>query len=150
MHYEIHMARGEVTHVDLVGLGDAGFDACLVDAAYKMTPPLPDFSLNSDDQTVARYPLTFNLRDEHPIVVPGDADSDSPLDIDAIEGGVPGPIHVDATTPLGGLKKQHQGAQIVGGQPRGCCPREGHGPIVWPSGQQRPARLLGRASGCCG
>jgi len=41
--------------------------------------------------------------------MPGDADSSSPLDIDAIQGGVPErrrPIHVDAATPLGGLPRQ--------------------------------------------
>ena len=49
----------------------------------------PDFTINADDQTLAHYPLTFNLADSKPTIVLGDADSTSPLDIDAIEGGVP-------------------------------------------------------------
>jgi hypothetical protein len=57
---------------------------------------------------VARYPLGFTVRDDHPVIVPGDADSSSPLDVDAIRGGVPErrrPIRVDASTPLGGLPR---------------------------------------------
>ena len=108
--YDINLGRGEVTRVGLVGLGDAAFDACLVDAAYRMTPPVPDLRVNADDQTVVHYPLTFGLADRRPTVVAGDADSGSPIDIDAIQGGVPVPAHrtdavrVDAATPLGPLK----------------------------------------------
>jgi hypothetical protein len=109
VRYKLRMGRGEVTDVQLaVGTGDAQFDACLVDAAYLMTPPMPDFTVNADDQTVANYPLTFSQRQDQPIVVLGDADSESPIDIDAVEGGVPGarkPVKpVDTKTPLGGMK----------------------------------------------
>jgi len=42
------------------------------------------------------------------VIVLGDADSQSPIDIDAVEGGVPArrrPVKVpDASTPLGGLR----------------------------------------------
>ncbi len=108
--FDIDLGRGEVTRVELAGLGNAAFDACLVDAAYRMTPPVPDLRVNADDQTVVHYPLTFGLADRHPAVVLGDADSGSPLDIDAIQGGVPipadrtDPIRVDTDTPLGSLK----------------------------------------------
>jgi len=110
VRFELHLGRGEVTHAEVAGIGDAAFDACLVDAAYRMTPPLPDLRVNADDQTIAHYPLTFGLADHHPTVVLGDADSSSPLDIDAIEGGIPvsgprdAPIHVDTATPLGAMK----------------------------------------------
>jgi hypothetical protein len=99
------MGRGEITDVQLVGLGDGAVDACLLDAAYLLSPPFPDFTLNADDQTIANYPLTFNRRADQPYVVLGDADSSSPIDIDAVQGGVPGrPVKVDAKTPLGGMK----------------------------------------------
>lgn len=106
-YFEIRLGRGEITDVQLSGMGDAKLDACLLDAAYAMTPPLPDWEVNADDITVARYPLTFNLRAEHPIIVPGDADSESPLDIDAIQGGVPErhkPIKVETNSPLGKMR----------------------------------------------
>ncbi len=110
VRFELHLGRGEVTHAEVAGIGDATFDACLVDAAYRMSPPLPDLRVNADDQTIVHYPLTFGLADRHPIVVLGDADSSSPLDIDAIEGGVPAsgprdaPVRVDTATPLGAMK----------------------------------------------
>ncbi len=109
-YFEIRLGRGEISEVQLTGFGDAKLDACLLDAAYAMQPPLPDFDVNADDQTIARYPLTFNLHAEKPIVVLGDADSESPLDIDAIEGGVPtktvrrGPVKVDTSSPLGKMR----------------------------------------------
>ncbi|HEU0035686.1 MAG TPA: VWA domain-containing protein [Kofleriaceae bacterium] len=106
VRFTLVMGRGEVTDVQLVGLPGAheAFDRCLLDAAYVLTPPKPDFKINADDQTIANYALTFQRQAEHPIVVAGDADSSSPLDIDAIEGGVPGKIKVDASTPLGGMR----------------------------------------------
>ncbi len=108
VRYKLRMGRGEVSDVELTQKsGDPEFDKCLVDAAYVMTPPLPDFSVNSDDQTVANYPLSFAQRQDQPVIVPGDADSESPIDIDAIEGGVPGarkPVKPDTKTPLGGMK----------------------------------------------
>jgi hypothetical protein len=108
VRYKLRMGRGEVTDAELaVGSGDAAFDACLIDAAYMMTPPLPDFAINSDDQTVANYPLSFAQRSDQPVVVLGDADSESPIDIDAVEGGAPGvrkPVKPDTKTPLGGMK----------------------------------------------
>lgn len=109
VRYKLRMGRGEVSDVQLAqGSGDAQFDACLIDAAYLMTPPLPDFSVNTDDQTIANYPLTFAYRQDQPVVVLGDADSESPIDIDAVEGGVPvqrGPVKpVDTRTPLGGMR----------------------------------------------
>jgi hypothetical protein len=108
VRYKLRMGRGEVTDVQLAtGSGDAAFDACLIDAAYLMTPPLPDFAVNSDDQTVANYPLSFAYRADQPVVVLGDADSESPIDIDRVEGGVPGqrgPVKPDTKTPLGGMK----------------------------------------------
>ena len=107
VHFDFRLGRGEVTSVALVGLGEAQLDACLLDAAYQLTLPLPDFTVNADDQTIARYPLTFVLGESRPQVVLGDADSTSPLDIDAIQGGVPGkrgPVKVDSTTPLGTMR----------------------------------------------
>ncbi len=108
VRFKLRMGRGEVSQVELtVGTNDKDFDACLIDAAYLMAPPLPDFSVNSDDQTVANYPLTFAQRADQPVIVLGDADSESPIDIDAVEGGVPGarkPIKPDTKTPLGGMK----------------------------------------------
>ena len=108
VRFKLRMGRGEVSNVELTaGTGDKDFDACLVDAAYLMSPPLPDFSVNSDDQTVANYPLTFAQRADQPVIVLGDADSESPIDIDAVEGGVPGarkPIKPDTKTPLGGMR----------------------------------------------
>ncbi len=104
--FVLRMGRGEVTEVQLEGIGDAGLDACLLDAAYMLTPPQPDFTVNADDQTLANYPLTFRRRADRPVVVLGDADSTSPIDIDAIEGGVPVRTHVkvNAQTPLGNLR----------------------------------------------
>lgn len=107
VHFDFRLGRGEVTSVGLAGLGDAQLDACLLDAAYQLTLPLPDFEVNADDQTIARYPLTFAVSESRPQVVLGDADSTSPLDIDAIQGGVPGkrgPVKVDAKSPLGGMR----------------------------------------------
>jgi hypothetical protein len=104
--FSFTMGRGEVTEVRVNGLGDAQFDTCLLDAGYTLTPPLPDFTINIDDQTLANYPLTFSRRpDQQPSIVLGDADSASPLDIEAIEGGVPRrPTKADTATPLGRLR----------------------------------------------
>jgi hypothetical protein len=109
VYFQLRMGRGEVTEVTLTGLGDPQLEACLLDAAYLLTPPLPDFSVNADDQTIANYPLTLQRRAEQPVIVLGDADSQSPIDIDAVQGGVPGqrrkPVKPpDASTPLGGLR----------------------------------------------
>lgn len=108
VRFKLRMGRGEVSDVELTQKsGDGEFDKCLVDAAYLMTPPLPDFSINADDQTVANYPLSFAQRQDQPVIVPGDADSESPIDIDAVEGGVPGArkiVKPDTKTPLGGMK----------------------------------------------
>jgi hypothetical protein len=106
--FTLELDRGEVTHAEVNGLGSPAFDACLVDAAYALTPPLPDPGTDSDDRTLATYPLTFQMRaGDHPVVVAGDADSSSPLDIDAIPGGAakPGPApRVETSTPLGPLR----------------------------------------------
>jgi hypothetical protein len=106
--FDLHIGRSEVSHVDLTSFGDAPFTACLLDAAYALQPPLPDFAVNTDDQTIVHYPLSFTVRDDHPLIMAGDADSSSPIDIDAIQGGVPTrrrPVRVDPATPLGGLKR---------------------------------------------
>ncbi len=109
--FTLEIGRGELTRGQVSGLGDATFDACLLDAAYKVTPPLPNPDYNTDDRTIVNYPLTFSVKEQKPYVVPGDADSTSPLDIDAIEGGPPTPPkkHApvkasDTSTPLGGLR----------------------------------------------
>jgi hypothetical protein len=107
VHFTLHLGRGEITQVSLAGLANAQLDACLLDAAYALSVPMPDFSINADDQTIARYPLTFTVGKDKPIIVLGDADSESPIDIDAVQGGVPlrkGPIKVDAKTPLGTMR----------------------------------------------
>jgi hypothetical protein len=100
VHFELYLGRGEVTQASVMGLGDSAFDACLLDVAYSLEPPAPDFSIHSDDETLARYPLTFSVHQDRPWVIAGDADSSSPLDIDAIQGGVP----ATARTPLGKLR----------------------------------------------
>ncbi len=107
VHFTLHLGRGEMTRVSLAGLGNAQLDACLLDAAYGLSVPMPDFAVNADDQTVARYPLTFNVAKDKPVIVLGDADSESPIDIDGIQGGVPvrkGPIKVETKTPLGTMR----------------------------------------------
>jgi len=105
VQFGIELGRGEVTHVALAGTGDTKFDQCLIDAAYTLAPPLVDPKIDPDDRTIANYPLTFSVRAEKPIVVSGDADSSSPLDIDAIKGGVPERVRLqDTKTPLGPLK----------------------------------------------
>jgi hypothetical protein len=107
--FDLHVSRGEVTSAALAGLGDKDFDACLTDAAYALRPPMPDLAVNSDDETLVHYPLTFGVRADKPIVVAGDADSSQPIDIDAIRGGVPGSprkIRVDTRTPLSGIPHQ--------------------------------------------
>jgi hypothetical protein len=104
--FHLELGRGEVTRATVEGLADPVFDACLLDAAYAIAPPMPDPSYNLDDRTLANYPLTFSVRAEHPLVIPGDADSSTPLDIDAIKGGPP-PRHIEAgdtKTPLGNLR----------------------------------------------
>jgi len=106
--FDVHIARGEVTRAGTTGIGDATFRACLADAAYLMTPPLPDPAVHDDDETVVHYPVTFKLHENKPLVVPGDADSDTAIDIDAVQGGVPAgrrtPVKVDGSTPLGGMR----------------------------------------------
>jgi len=106
--FQLEVARGEVTRADVSAMGNPAFEGCLLDAAYQLALPLPDPRYTGDDgRAIVRYPLTFTVRAEHPIIVPGDADSESPLDIDAIKGGAPGPRSVDAgdtKTPLGTLR----------------------------------------------
>jgi len=104
--FHLEISRGEVTTASVEGLGDPTFDACILDAAYRLVPPMPDPAYNSDDRSIVNYPLTFQIHEQHPLVIPGDADSSSPLDIDAIKGGPP-PRHVtpgDTKNPLGGLR----------------------------------------------
>lgn len=50
-----------------------------LDAAYRLVPPMPDPSYNTDDRSIVSYPLTFQIHAQHPLVIPGDADSSSPL-----------------------------------------------------------------------
>ena len=103
--FRLEIGRGETTRAQVTGLGDATFDACLLDAAYKVTPSLPNPTYNIDDRTIANYPLTFSVREDKPYVIPGDADSSTPLDIEAIQGGVPVKVKAgDTSTPLGNLK----------------------------------------------
>lgn len=109
--FRLEIGRGELTRASVVGLSDATFDACLLDAAFQVTPPLPNPDYNTDDRTIVNYPLTFSVREHKPFVVAGDADSSSPIDIDAVEGGVPvsakrrGQVKAqDTSTPLGGLR----------------------------------------------
>lgn len=107
--FTLRMGRGEVTDVQLAGLGDAQLDACLLDAAYALAPPAPDFRVNADDQTIANYPLAFTRKEDKTVIVLGDADSTSPIDIDAIQKANDRAarlkkVEVDAKTPLGGMK----------------------------------------------
>ncbi|MBL9015879.1 MAG: VWA domain-containing protein, partial [Myxococcales bacterium] len=97
--FELRMGRGEVTQVGITGTTDQKFEDCLRDAAFALTIPFPDLAINADDQTLAHYPLTFQVSEAKPVIVLGDADSSSPLDIDSIKGGVP-----NAKTPLGDLR----------------------------------------------
>ena len=106
--FELRMGRGEVTQVGLTGVASPAFEACLADAAYGLVVPFPDFSKNSDDQTLAHYPLTFNVNEARPVIILGDADSASPIDIDAIQGGVPVRVRPNAATPLGDLRPSKQ------------------------------------------
>jgi VWA domain-containing protein len=102
--FELQLGRGEVQRATLIGLGDAAFDACLLDTAYSLEPPMPTPGVNVDDRTIVHYPLTFTVNADKPYVFPGDADSTTPIDIDAVKGGVPHPpIHVDPSLPLSGL-----------------------------------------------
>jgi len=108
--FKLEIGRGELTRAHVTGIGNATFDACLLDAAYNVTPPLPNPDFNTDDRTIVNYPLTFSVRESKPFVVAGDADSSSPLDIDSIQGGPPiakkkGHVEAgDTSTPLGGLR----------------------------------------------
>jgi hypothetical protein len=104
--FRLELGRGETTRATLAGgLGDATVDACLLDAAYRVTPVLPNPDYNSDDRVIANYPLTFSVREHRPFVIAGDADSSSPLDIEAIKGGLPVKVKAgDTSTPLGDLK----------------------------------------------
>jgi hypothetical protein len=108
--FTLEIGRGELTQATVAGVGNATFDACLLDAAYIVTPPLPNPDLNIDDRSIVSYPLTFTVREQKAFIVAGDADSASPLDIDAIKGGVPasarrGAIKAgDTSPPLGNLR----------------------------------------------
>jgi len=105
--FELRLGRGEVTQATVSGVVDPAFQACLLDAAYSLDPPVPDPAFNADEQTVARYSLGFTVRDDRPVILPGDADSSSALDIDAIPPGVPErrrPVRVDTSSPLGGMR----------------------------------------------
>ncbi len=109
--FRLEIGRGELTRAEVIGIGDAAFDACLLEAAYQVTPPLPNPDINTDDRTVVNYPLTFSVREQKPFILAGDADSASPIDIDAVKGGVPvnakrgGQVKAgDTSTPLGGLR----------------------------------------------
>ena len=106
MTFRLEIGRGELTRATLVGLSDAAFDACALDAAYLVTPSLPNPDYNVDDRTIANYPITFSVRENKPFVIAGDADSSSPIDISAVKGGVPrGAIKAgDTSTPLGDLR----------------------------------------------
>lgn len=99
--FQLRLGRGEITGVTLEGLGDAQLDACLLDAAYVLTPPLPDFTVNADDLTIANYPLTFQRKENKPIIILGDADSESPIDIEGLRKPIPVP---DGSTPLGDMR----------------------------------------------
>ncbi len=102
--FELTLGRGEIGDVQLSGLQSPAFEACLLDAAYALSLSFPDLSINADDRTTARYPVTFLLDStERPTVVLGDADSSEPIDIDAMDRGRKR-IKVDATTPLGGMR----------------------------------------------
>ena len=70
---------------------------------------MPDPTYNTDDRSLVSYPLTFQLHSDKAVIVAGDADSESPLDIDAIEGGVPRHVQAgDTSQPLGGMRSTLQ------------------------------------------
>ena len=101
---QLDIARGEITTATIGGLRDPGFDACLLDAAYAIAPPMPTLGYNTDDRSIVNYSLSFTIHDQHPLVIPGDADSSTPIDIDAIQGGAARPrLDLDTRTPLGNL-----------------------------------------------
>ncbi|HEY4183166.1 MAG TPA: VWA domain-containing protein [Kofleriaceae bacterium] len=114
MNFTFTLGRGEISAVAMDGITDAAFQACLLDGAYAMSIPFPDFAVNADDQTIAHYPIVFHIADHKPIVSAGDADSSSPIDVDAIRGGVPesankkhAPLTMtdkDVNTPLGNVR----------------------------------------------
>jgi hypothetical protein len=93
------IAHPEIS-LDQYGPGDA-LDPCLLDAAHALEPLLPDITITPTTRPW-HYPLSFSVRDDHPLIMPGDANS-SPLDIDAIQGGVPErrkPTRINASTLL--------------------------------------------------
>jgi hypothetical protein len=107
--FDLRIGRGEVSQATITGVADDEFLACLTDAAFALQPPLPDFAVNADDQTIVHYPLSFAVKNDRAQIMAGDADSSSPLDIDAIKGGVPErrkPVKVDASTPMGNLPRR--------------------------------------------
>jgi hypothetical protein len=102
--FHLELGRGEITRVALDGIGDPVFEACLIDAAYGLAPPLPNPDVNLDDRTLANYPITFTVHGDRAVIVAGDADSSEPIDIEAVKPGLPRQVKVNAVTPLGDLR----------------------------------------------
>jgi len=112
----VELARGEVAWARVEGsAAEAALQTCLVDAAYGMTPPL---AAANDERVIATYPLELKVSGEKGVVIEGDADSESPIDFEAVGKGCRGdacfrknapkpPDHIDpgdTKTPLGGMR----------------------------------------------
>lgn len=95
IHLDLELARGEVTTVR-VARSDfpPEIGLCILDAAYQLDVPRTVTDDLPDTVYVVHYPLTFRSLAAGEVILPGDADSDEPVDTG---------VHVDPDQPLGNL-----------------------------------------------